>query len=47
MADEGTVVFLFLWAIIATIVVIVLIRRNKRTALDLPNLKSNKQKHSN
>lgn len=43
MADDGTVVFLFLWAIIATIVVIILIRRNKRTAIDLTSQLEAKQ----
>lgn len=43
MTDEGTIAFLFIWALIATIVVFVLIRRNKRTTLDLSSKLEAKQ----
>jgi predicted Holliday junction resolvase-like endonuclease len=43
MADEGTIAFLFFWALIATIIVIVLIRRNKRTTTDLSSKLDAKQ----
>ncbi len=43
MADDGTVVFLLLWAIIATIGIIILIRRNKITSLDLTSKLEAKQ----
>jgi predicted Holliday junction resolvase-like endonuclease len=43
MADDGTTLFLLFWALVATIVVFVLIRRNKRTTIDLSTKLEEKQ----